>query len=78
MPTQLTVAKHSAHHKLTSSPEFTVHVMAYIKTHKCISRPNTITNNRKIAWIYRLNTLIPNGMNIFKVLNCGETKEFNN
>ena len=57
----MTMVRHFTSHYLTSSPEFTMYVLEYIKTTKCILRSNTI---RKIAWIHRLNTLIPTGLNI--------------
>ena len=45
-------------------PRMTIHILEYIGLPKDIPRSNSIRDNRKLVWIHRLNTLIPNGLNI--------------
>ena len=45
-------------------PNITIHILEYIRLPKDLPRSNSLRDNSKLVWIYRPNTLIPNGLNI--------------
>ena len=42
----------------------TIHILEYIRLPKDLSRSNSLGDSMELVWIHRLNTLIPNGLNI--------------
>ena len=59
-----TVARHFFSHNDQSNPSMIIHILEYIRLPKDIPRSKSIRDNRELVWIHRLNTLIPNGLNI--------------
>ena len=59
-----TVARHFLSHNDQSNPSMIIHILEYIRLPKDVPRSKSIRDNRKLVWIHRLNTLIPNGLNI--------------
>ena len=59
-----TVARHFESHSDHIDPNMTIYILEYIRLPKEIPRSNSLRNNRELVWIHRLNTLIPNGLNI--------------
>ena len=59
-----TVARHFESHSDHLDPNMTIHILEYIRLPKDIPRSNSLRDNRELVWIHRLNTLIPNGLNI--------------
>ena len=51
-------------HNDQSNPSMIIHILEYIRLPKDIPRSKSIRDNRELVWIHRLNTLIPNGLNI--------------
>ena len=45
-------------------PSMTIHILEYIRLPKDTPRSNSLRDQRELVWIHRLNTLIPNGLNI--------------
>ena len=59
-----TVAKHFLSHNDQSNPSMIIHILEYTRLPKDVPRSKSIRDNRELVWIHRLNTLIPNGLNI--------------
>ena len=59
-----TVARHFHSHEDQMDPRMTVHILEYIKLPKDIPKSNSLRDKRKLVWIHRLKTLIPNSLNI--------------
>ena len=59
-----TVARHFGGHKDHVDPNMTIHILEYIRLPKDLPRSNSLRDSRELVWIHRLNTLIPNGLNI--------------
>ena len=59
-----TVARHFHSHNDHSNPSMIIHILEYIRLPKDVPRSKSIRDNRELVWIRRLNTLIPNGLNI--------------
>ena len=59
-----TVARHFESHSDHLDPNMTIHILEYIRLPKDLPRSNSLRDNRELVWIHRLNTLIPNGLNI--------------
>ena len=59
-----TVARHFESHSYHLDPNMTIHILEYIRLPKDIPRSNSLRDNRELVWICRLNTLIPNILNI--------------
>ena len=59
-----TVARHFESHNDHLDPNMTTHILEYIRLPKDIPGSNSLRDNRELIWIHRLNTLIPNGLNI--------------
>ena len=59
-----TMARHFESHNDCLDPNMTIHILEYIRLPKDIPRSNSCSGNRELVWIHRLNTLIPNGLNI--------------
>ena len=59
-----TAARHFHSHKDQLDPRMTIHILEYIKLPKDMPRSNSLRDKRELVWIHRLNTLIPNGLNI--------------
>ena len=59
-----TVARHFHSHNDHSNPSMIIHILEYIRLPKDVPRSKSIRDNRELVWIHRLNTLIPNGLNI--------------
>ena len=59
-----TVARHFGCHKDHIDPNMTIHIFEYIRLPKDLPRSNSLRDIRELVWIHRLNTLIPNGLNI--------------
>ena len=59
-----TVARHFLSHNDQSNPSLIIHILEYIRLPKDVPRSKSIRDNRELVWIHRLNTLIPNGLNI--------------
>ena len=69
-----TVARHFASHHMISRPEFTIHIMEYIKMPKFVSMLSTVRNRREMVWMHRVDTLIPNDLNMLNLgVQFGET-----
>ena len=45
-------------------PRMTIHILDHIKLPKDIPGSNSLRDKRELVWKYRLNTLIPNDLNI--------------
>ena len=58
------VARHFESHSDHSDPNMAIHIPEYIRLPKDLPRSNSLRDNRELVWIHRLNTLIPNGLNI--------------
>ena len=63
------VARHFHSHNDQTNPSIIIHILDYIRLPRDIPRSKSINDNRELVWIHRLNTLIPNGLNI---LDCGK------
>ena len=59
-----TVARHFGSHNDRTDPNMTIHILEYIRLPKDLPRSSSLRDNRELVWIHRLNTLIPNGLNI--------------
>ena len=59
-----TVARHFGSHSDILDPNMTIHIHEYIRLPKDLPRSSSLRDNRELVWIHRLNTLIPNGLNI--------------
>ena len=59
-----TVARHFHSHNDHTHPSMIIHILEYIRLPKDIPRSKSIRDNRELVWIHRLNTLIPNDLNI--------------
>ena len=59
-----TVARHFHSHNDQLDPKMTIHILECIKFTRDIPRSNSLRDMMKLVWIHRLNTLIPNGLNI--------------
>ena len=59
-----TVARHFHSHNDQTNPSMIIHILEYIRLPRDIPRSKSIRDNRELVWIPRLNTLIPNGLNI--------------
>ena len=71
-----TVARHFHSHNDQIDPKMIIHILEYIRLPKDVPRSNSLRDNRELVWIHRLNTLIPNGLNIWiEAINSGGAKE---
>ena len=59
-----TVARHIDSHSDQLDPNMTIHLSEYIRLPKDVPRSNSLRDSRELVWMHRLNTLIPNGLNI--------------
>ena len=59
-----TVARHFYSHNDQIDPKMIIHILEYIRLPKDVPRSNPFRDNGELVWIHRLNTLIPNGLNI--------------
>ena len=59
-----TVARHFHSHNDHTNPSMIIHILEYIRLPSDIPRSKSIRDNRELVWIHRLNTSIPNGLNI--------------
>ena len=59
-----TVVRHFGSHKDHIDPNMTIHILEYIRLPRDLPRSNSLRDSRELVWIHRLNTLIPNGLNI--------------
>ena len=59
-----TVVRHFGSHRDQLDPNMTIHILEYIRLPKVLPRSNSRRDTRELVWIHRLNTLIPNGLNI--------------
>ena len=59
-----TVARNFHSHMDQLDPSMTIHILEYIRLPKDILRSISLRDKREVVWIHRLNTLIPNGLNI--------------
>ena len=59
-----TVARQFHSHSDHLDPNMTIHILDYRRLPKDVPRTNSLRDNRELVWIQRLNTLIPNGLNI--------------
>ena len=59
-----TVVRHFLSHNDQSNPSMIIHILEYIRLPRDVPRSKSIRDNRELVWIHRLNTLIPNGLNI--------------
>ena len=59
-----TVARHFGCHKDHIDPSMTIHILEYIRLPRDLPRSNSLRDSREVVWIHRLNTLIPNALNI--------------
>ena len=59
-----TVARHFLSHSDQTNPSMIIPILEYIRLPRDIPRSKSIRDNRELVWIYRLNTLIPNCLNI--------------
>ena len=59
-----TVARHFHSHHDQTNPSMIIHILEYIRLPRDVPRSKSIRDNRELVWIHRLNTLIPNGLNI--------------
>ena len=59
-----TVVRHFDSHNVHLDPNMTIHILEYIWLLKNAPWSNSLRDNRELLWIHRLNTLIPNGLNI--------------
>ena len=59
-----TVARHFHSHNDQTNPSMIIHIPEYIRLPRDVPRSKSIRHNRELVWIHRLNTLIPNGLNI--------------
>ena len=59
-----TMARHFHSHIDHLDPSMTIHILEYIELPKDIPRSNSLQDKRDLAWIHKLNTLIPYGLNI--------------
>ena len=59
-----TMARHFGSHNDHLDSNMTIHTLEYIRLPKDILRSNSLRDSRELVWILRLNTLIPNGLNI--------------
>ena len=59
-----TVARHYKNHGDITNPPITILILELIKIDKKNPRSDTLRDSRKLAWIHRLDTLIPSGLNI--------------
>ena len=59
-----TVARHFGSHRDQLDVNMTIHILEYIRLPKDLPRSNLLRDTRELVWIHRLNTLIPNGLNI--------------
>ena len=72
-----TVARHFGSHSDILDPNMTIHILEYIRLPKDLPRSSSLRDNRELVWIHRLNTLIPNGLNILDwVVYSGGSKEY--
>ena len=58
------VARHFGSHKDHNDPNMTILILEYIRLPRDLPRSNSLRDSRELVWIHRLNTLIPNGLNI--------------
>ena len=59
-----TMATHFDSYNDHLDPNMTIHILKFIRFPKDVPRSNSLRDNRELVWIHRLNTLIPNGLNI--------------
>ena len=59
-----TVARYFHNHNNQMDPKMTIYILEYIRLPKDVPRSNSLRDNSELVWIHRLNTLIPNGLNI--------------
>ena len=59
-----TVARQFDSHDSIIDPGMTIHILEYIRTLKDMFRSNSLRARRELVWSHRLNTFIPNGLNI--------------
>ena len=59
-----TVVRHFHSHNYQTNPSMIIHILEYIRLPRDIPRSKSIRDNRELVWTHRLNTLIPNGLNI--------------
>ena len=59
-----TVARHFGSHNDQLDPNMTIHILEYIRLPKDLPRSSSLSDTRELVWIHKLNTLIPNGLNI--------------
>ena len=62
--TKTTVSRDFHSHNDHTNPSMIIHIFEYIRLPREIPRSKSIRDNRELVWIHRLNTLIPNGLNI--------------
>ena len=59
-----TVGRHFESQSVHLDPNMTIHILEYVRLPKDLQRSNSLRDNRELVWIHRLNTLLPNGLNI--------------
>ena len=59
-----TVAGHFGSHNDQLDSNMTIHILEYIRLPKDQPRSSLLRDNREVVWIHRLNTSIPNSLNI--------------
>ena len=59
-----TVGRHFGCYKDYIDPNMTIHILEYIRLPRDLPRSHSLRDSRELVWIHRLNTLIPNGLNI--------------
>ena len=59
-----TVARYFHSHSNQLDPKMTIHILEHIRLTKDIPRSHSLGEMRELVWIHRLNTLIPNDLNM--------------